>query len=125
MNRPACRAVDDHTTEKAVGFHARPDLQEALHRNPLGSAPRFEIEFGLKAYQRGHEIGGRELRGAQISSDGGDLTNSGIGRTAGGLRKRPAFRQGCKGGRQFGVGDARSNSDLVIENFDVPQFIDF
>ena len=125
MNRPACRARDHHPTEKAVGFHARPDLQEALHRDPVGSARRFEIEFGLQTYQRRHEIGGRELPGAEISSDGGDLTDRGIGRTAGGLRKRPAFRQGCKRGRQLGVRDARSNSYLVIENFHIPQFIDF
>jgi hypothetical protein len=74
---------------------------------------------------RSDEIGGRELPGAEISSDGGDLTDRGIGRTAGGLRKRPAFRQGCKRGRQLGVRDARSNSYLVIENFHIPQFIDF
>ncbi len=83
------------------------------------------FEFGLQAHQRGHQVGGGECRGAEISTDGGDLADRGIGGIAGGLGKRPAFRQGRKRSRQFGVRDAGPNSYLAIEDFHFPQFIDF
>jgi hypothetical protein len=124
MNRPACRAGDHHTTKKPTGFHARPHFQELLQRNPFRSTRRLEIEFSLKTHQRGHEIGGCELRGAKVSSDGGDLTDSGIGGTVGSLSDRLAFRKECKRRRQFCVRDARTNSYLMIENFNISQFVD-
>jgi hypothetical protein len=95
-----------------------------LDRNPFGPSRRFQIELGVQANQGRRQIRSGERRGAEVSSDRGDLTDSRIRGVAGGLREHLELGQRGKSDRQFGVRHTRSNAYFVIENIHAPQFPD-
>src|ERR1700733_12119135 len=121
MHRAAWRARNNHPPHEMTRLEACANIKEAAHSNPFGAARGFQLDLGVEAQQRRHQICRRKICGAKISADRRYLSDSWICRIARGQRQCPAVRYRGKLAGKFGVGDAGADAYLAIVDSELSQ----
>ena len=92
MHRAARRARNDHPPHEMTRLEACANIKKAAHSNPFGAARGFQLDLGVEAQKRRHQICRRKICGAKISADRRYLSDGRICRIARGQRQCPAVR---------------------------------